>query len=181
VPGVHRPPLKVHGFGLEGEAATEEVLLLAARERPASVEQIMAGHRTQVGGGRAGGGALWWPALPRSMRPRRRAASCCPPPPPTTMPHTPPPPQSLVTLAALSESLDFVADRIQQAVASASGLAPAAGGQQHPGRASGRSPRLRPSPHRRAGAGVSPGRGRSAGAGAGSASLLDTLAVTADR
>jgi hypothetical protein len=54
VPGVHRPHLKVHGFGLEGEAATEEVLLLAVRERPTSTELIMAGQRTQVG--RGGGG-----------------------------------------------------------------------------------------------------------------------------
>lgn len=47
-PGVHRPPLKVHGFGLEGDAATEEVLLAVLTERPPSAEAIMAGQRTQV-------------------------------------------------------------------------------------------------------------------------------------
>lgn len=50
-PGVHRAGgAKVHGFGLEGEPAVEEVLLAVRRERPATTEAIMAGTRTQVGG-----------------------------------------------------------------------------------------------------------------------------------
>jgi len=62
VPGVYRPQLKVHGFGLEGDAATEEVLLLALRERPASTESVMAGQRTQVGGVWRAAACLkdWW-------------------------------------------------------------------------------------------------------------------------
>jgi hypothetical protein len=84
--------------------------------------------------------------------------------------------QSLVALAALSESLDFVADRVQQAVASASNLA-AASGQQPPGdRAARASPRARH--QRRAGGGASPGRGRGGGGGG---SLVETLAITAER
>lgn len=47
-PGVHRLPLKVHGFGLEGDAATEEVLLAVLAERPPAADTIMAGQRTQV-------------------------------------------------------------------------------------------------------------------------------------
>ena len=48
VPDVYHPPVKVHGFGLEGEAAAEEVLLLVMRERPNSIDQLLAGQRTQV-------------------------------------------------------------------------------------------------------------------------------------
>jgi hypothetical protein len=109
--------------------------------------------------------------------------------------------QALVQLAALSESLDFVADRIQQQLAASIGFAaqggqqPALGGARSQGRSGGgglgaatgggsggSSPRgagLHPPRH----AG-SPSFGKArAGARAGGASmsLMETLSITVDR
>ncbi|KAI8462821.1 MAG: hypothetical protein J3K34DRAFT_527482 [Monoraphidium minutum] len=144
-PGVFRPTMRIHGFGLEGEAATEEVLLCCMRERPQSTEQLIAGHRTQA----------------------------------------------LVVLAALSESLDFVADRIA-ALSSASSLAAqgrgagrrggGAGGSPHAGGGGGGSPRGG-SPRSVGGTPPRPGapaRGGGGGSGVG-VDLQETLAMTIDR
>lgn len=77
VQGVHRPGAKVHGFGLEGDAATVEMLLLIMQERPADVEQLLAGQRTQVRGERQS--ALAWShygGLMRGLIAKHTATKC---------------------------------------------------------------------------------------------------------
>lgn len=69
VPGMYRPQVKVRGFGVEGEAVEEEVVLYTFRERPTSSQELLSGSGS---------------------------------------------PQRLVQLAALSSSLDYIADVILQ-------------------------------------------------------------------